>query len=73
MVQRKSILITGATSGIGLALAQLYASEAKKRGDQIFLALTGRNERNLEEIAIFCRSVGAKVSDGILTVFMLHF
>jgi len=40
----KTVLITGATSGIGLACARKFAAN----GDR--LILTGRNERRLEEI-----------------------
>ena len=40
----KTVLITGATSGIGLACARKFA----ENGDR--LILTGRNERRLEEI-----------------------
>jgi short-subunit dehydrogenase len=51
----KSILITGATSGIGRALAHLYA----ERG--ITLALTGRDIGRLAEVAAECERRGATV------------
>ena len=52
----KSILITGASSGIGAALALAYAETGT------FLALSGRNSERLAEIAAQCRSRGAKVT-----------
>jgi NADP-dependent 3-hydroxy acid dehydrogenase YdfG len=51
----RSILITGATSGIGRALARIYAAPG------IHLALTGRNLKRLEEISNECRANGAEV------------
>lgn len=58
----KSILITGASSGIGEALALHYASPG------IFLALTGRNEERLTGVAQACRSKGAEVETAALCV-----
>lgn len=55
MKNPKSILITGASSGIGEALALLYA----KAG--VFLALSGRNDERLQAVAEKCRKRGAKV------------
>jgi len=52
----KSILITGATSGIGEALALRYASRPGTT-----LVLTGRNLSNLEKVASECRAKGAAV------------
>ena len=40
----KIVLITGATSGIGLGCARKFAANGDK------LILTGRNEQKLEEI-----------------------
>ena len=51
-----AILITGATRGIGAALALEYATEG------VFLALTGRDPHRLAEIAAQCREAGAEVS-----------
>lgn len=51
----KSILITGASSGIGEALALQYAS-----ADRI-LFLGGRNEERLQAVAEACRERGAEV------------
>lgn len=52
----QTILITGATGGIGSALAQQYA----KTGVQ--LILHGRNADLLTEVAMQCRTLGATVS-----------
>ncbi len=51
----RRILITGATSAIGGALAKIYAQRNVK------LYLHGRNEVKLSEIAEHCRTKGAKV------------
>ena len=51
----RAILITGASSGIGEALAKAYA------GPGIALALTGRDGVRLEASASACRSRGATV------------
>lgn len=59
---KKSILITGASSGIGEALAIAYA------GPSVFLALSGRNEDRLEDVAKRCRAKGAQVETAIVDV-----
>jgi len=51
----KSILITGASSGIGAELAKHYANQG------VSLYLTGRNVDRLQEIAKACQAKGAKV------------
>jgi NAD(P)-dependent dehydrogenase (short-subunit alcohol dehydrogenase family) len=51
----RSLLITGASSGIGAALAQAYAAEGVR------LALTGRDQTRLENVAQSCREAGATV------------
>lgn len=53
--QPTSILITGATSGIGEALAVFYARSG------VTLALTGRNVAALEKTAAACSARGAVV------------
>jgi len=55
MREPKSILITGASSGIGEALAVDYAAPG------IFLALTGRDSARTEAVAAACRAKGADV------------
>lgn len=51
----KSILITGASSGIGEALALAYAAPG------VFLALTGRDKARTGAVAASCRAQGARV------------
>jgi short-subunit dehydrogenase len=58
----RSILITGASSGIGRALALAYA------GQGVALALTGRNGDRLEAVAGSARELGAEVDVGVLDV-----
>jgi short-subunit dehydrogenase len=58
----KSIIITGASSGLGAALAQSYAY------NDITLGLIGRNKTRLEEVAQICRKQGAKVEIGLIDV-----
>ena len=62
MKQPRSILITGASSGIGAALAGAYA------GPGVFLALCGRNRQRLETVAESCRRAGCEVETGVLDV-----
>lgn len=58
----QSILITGTSSGIGAALAEIYA------GPGIFLALSGRNEQRLNAVRELCVSKGAQVTATVLDV-----
>ena len=58
--QPVSVLITGATGGIGGALAEIYATEG------VTLFLQGRNVERLAEIAARCSARGAKVVTQIL-------
>jgi short-subunit dehydrogenase len=55
MLQHRSILITGASSGIGRALALAYAAP------QVRLALVGRNPDRLAEVAAAAKAKGADV------------
>jgi len=57
-----SILITGASSGIGAALARLYAAPG------VTLSLTGRDEARLATVANAGRGAGAMVRTAILDV-----
>lgn len=57
---KKTVLITGATSGIGLACAQKFAAN----GDR--LILTGRNAQRLEEI---CKELTNKGTEVLTLVF----
>jgi len=54
MPRPQSILITGASSGIGRALALNYA------GPGVYLALLGRNQERLDEVSELCRACGAE-------------
>ncbi len=56
----KSILITGASSGLGQGLAFHYA------GPDIFLALSGRDETRLCAVSAACRAKGAIVEEAVL-------
>jgi short-subunit dehydrogenase len=50
----KTILITGASSGLGMALAIEYANEST------LLILIGRNKNNLDNVALNCQQKGSK-------------
>jgi len=58
----RSILITGASSGLGAGLARHYA------GPGVRLALTGRDADRLEATAALCRDEGAKIVTGLFDV-----
>lgn len=58
----KNILITGASSGIGAALAEEYAAPG------VSLALVGRDHTRLEAVAGRCRNLGADVVCGTIDV-----
>ncbi len=55
MTNLKTIVITGASSGIGAALAEAYAAS------RVTLILTARDVMRLEEVATRCRAKGAVV------------
>ena len=58
----KVIVITGASSGIGQALAEGYANEG------IVLGLTGRNQARLQSVVLTCQGKGAHVIWSVLDV-----
>ena len=57
-----NILITGASSGLGAALAQHYAASG------VTLHIQGRNAQRLEQTAESCRKRGARVNCKVLDV-----
>lgn len=58
----RTVLITGATGGIGQALAEVYAEPGNT------LILQGRNTARLAELAIICEARGARVLTHVLDV-----
>jgi len=58
----RHILITGASSGIGAALARAYATK------DVLLSLTGRDRKRLHEVAIACRARGADVETAVIDI-----
>ena len=62
MTRIRSILITGASSGLGAGLAENYAAQGVR------LLLTGRDEQRLEATAAACRDRGASVVTGLFDV-----
>lgn len=58
----RTVVITGASSGIGEALSYLYARERAQLG------LLARNRSRLERVAEQCRSAGATVSTATIDV-----
>jgi NADP-dependent 3-hydroxy acid dehydrogenase YdfG len=56
---RPVVLITGASQGIGAAIAEVFAREV--RG--VRLALIARNEKNLRAVAVRCERLGAASAD----------
>lgn len=60
--QPRGIIITGASSGIGEALARRYAAKG------VALALTGRDGVRLQTVAEACAAAGAKVFAATLDV-----
>lgn len=61
-LRAQSVLITGASSGIGAALARRYAARGTR------LALTGRDGARLAAVAEACRAAGATVEAATLDV-----
>jgi short-subunit dehydrogenase len=61
-LKTRSILITGASSGIGRALALTYAAPG------VGLALIGRNRERIEAVAAAARALGAEVDVGLVDV-----
>lgn len=55
MFSNKVVLITGASAGIGAATAECFAKEGAS------LAIVGRNETKLNNVAQCCEKLGAEV------------
>lgn len=66
MTNLKHIVITGASSGIGEALALNYAASG------VLLSLTGRNKERLNAVAKRCEEKGAEVQNITLNVTQRH-
>src|ERR1700761_6479623 len=62
MHTQTNIIITGASSGLGAALARAYAMPG------VTLGLMGRNKARLAETASRCVDKGAKVQTGIIDI-----
>lgn len=62
MISPRSLLITGASSGIGAALALAYAEPGRR------LALGGRHEERLATVAEQCRQRGADATIKVLAI-----
>ena len=62
LLRPRSILITGASSGLGESLALSYA------GPGITLFLSGQDQARLEQVAQDCRAYGADVEARIISV-----
>ncbi len=62
MAEFKHIVITGASSGIGQALAESYADR------DVHLTLTGRDKDRLETVAAACRDRGATTDARVIDV-----
>jgi short-subunit dehydrogenase len=60
-LEKKVALITGASSGIGAALARAFASDAQRRNESLSLWLGARGSERLEAVASALRSDRCRV------------
>ena len=65
--QPKAILITGASSGLGAALAAHFAAPGKT------LFLSGRHSERLAKVVADCQKFGATVYAGVLGIQVTRF
>lgn len=74
MTAPKNIIITGASSGLGTALALEYAENGPEKGTEngtengVVLGLIGRDRDRLAAIATLCRQRGATVETAAINV-----
>lgn len=61
----KTILITGASSGLGQALAVHYAQTL---GNAVRLCLSGRHAERLDHVARLCRNYGAETYQNVIDI-----
>lgn len=64
----RSVLITGASSGLGRAMALAFAARAQQPQAQLRLWLTGRNADRLAETAAAAAELGAEVATATLDI-----
>ncbi len=62
----KHVVITGASSGIGQALAEYFAENSA--GEPVMLSLSGQNQARLEAVVRRCQDLGAEAHGEIVCV-----
>jgi short-subunit dehydrogenase len=64
----RCVLITGASSGLGRALAIAFAARAKRFNTPLLLCLTARDAGRLDETAAAAAGLGAEIATAILAI-----